>query len=106
MLYHFLNELEAYGNAADSSTQKQLDLLIVYMQAAYASTIGSLMPLLESREITFDLLWALFKPNDFVYGKCLGSDKPRCVKFDLGEVRTLEDDTEYFHIEGRYWDYN
>jgi hypothetical protein len=51
------------------------------------------------------LLWALFKPNSVIYTTCLGTRKPRCIKYDFGEEKTV-DETEYFHINGRYWDFN
>jgi hypothetical protein len=86
--------------------QPQLLLLVEYIKKVYAPATQELVPLLVSDKITYDLLWALFKPNSIVYGKCLGTDKPRCIKFDFGEVKTLSDGNEYFHIEGRYWDYN
>ena len=56
----------------------------------------------ESGQITFDLLGALSKPNDVVYGTCFGTEKPRCIFFDFREFRKLDDGTESFHIEGRY----
>lgn len=52
------------------------------------------------------MLWALFEPNDLVYGKCLGTEKPRCIKFDFGEERTSHEGEEFFRIEGRYVDHN
>lgn len=73
----------------------------------YASTRERIRSLVEENgEITFDLLWALFKPNDVVYGTCFGTEKPRCIVFDFEEVRKLDDGTEYFHIEGRYLDFD
>lgn len=112
MLYHYLPELEAYGSATDDATPHDslylecLNLLTDYIKSAYTFTTQRLIPLLDSGEITYDLLWALFKPNTVVYGKCLGTKKPRCIKYDFGEEKSVDDDHEYFYIEGRYLDFN
>jgi hypothetical protein len=57
-------------------------------------------------EIPYDLLWALFKPNMFVYTTCPGTKKPRCIKYDFGEERTTSNEVVYFHIRGRYVDFD
>ena len=59
-----------------------------------------------SGEITYDLLWSLLKPNTFAYTTCPGTKKPRCIKYDFGEEKTLSDGEEYFHIRGRYVDFD
>jgi hypothetical protein len=74
--------------------------------ATYADTRTRIFPLLVSGEITYDLLWALFKPNTFTYTTCPGTKKPRCIKYDFGEERTTSDGVVYFHIKGRYVDFN
>ena len=111
LLYHYVIELEEYENATNDIVlqnvlyQKHLNLLVDHVKDVYTSTRERLALLLKSHEITFDMLWALFKLNDIVYGTCLGSQKPRCVIFDYEEVE-LFDCTEYFHIEGRYLDFD
>src|ERR1700731_4466981 len=90
---------------ADPSSLKYLDLLIDYIKQAYESTTQRLVPLLENGEITYDLLWALFKPNSVAYATCSGTKKPRCIKYDFGEEKTVNS-VEYFHIEGRYLDFD
>ncbi len=52
------------------------------------------------------MLWALFKPNDLVYGKCFSTGKPKYIKFDFGKERTSYKGEEFFHIEGQYVDHN
>ncbi|OBT86393.1 hypothetical protein VE02_05287 [Pseudogymnoascus sp. 03VT05] len=56
--------------------------------------------------ITYDLLWALFKPNTLVYTKCFVTGKPRCVKYDFGEERKTNSGVKYFHVAGRYLDFD
>lgn len=41
-----------------------------------------------------------------VYTKCFGTGKPRCVKYDFGEERKTNSGVKYFHIEGRYLDFD
>ena len=103
-MYHFLPELEAYKGAPENSTH--LDLLVNYIRDAYASTKQRLVSLQDSGEITFDLLWTLFKPNELVYGKCYGTDKRRCMRFKSGEVKKDDEGDEYFRVEGWYLDFD
>jgi hypothetical protein len=78
MLYHYLPELESYRSELDrdslnSTYTKHLDLLIDHIKKTYASTTATLVSLLQSKEITYDLLWALFKSSSLVYTTCLGT---------------------------------
>jgi hypothetical protein len=66
--------------------------------------VARLNTLLEKREITYDLLWALFKPNAIVYTTCVSTGKPRCVKYDFGEERKQINRVDYFHIRCYYLD--
>jgi len=100
--------LEAYRRnlgSDDHSSSAHLDLLIKYIKEAYETTTQQLIPLLDNGEITYDLLWALFKPDSVVYATCSGTQKPRCIRYDFGEEIT-KDDTQYFQIEGRYFDFD
>jgi hypothetical protein len=81
-------------------------LLLDFIKKTYQSTTERLDALLEKREITYDLLWALFKPNAIVYTTCIGTDKPRCVKYDFGEERKQMNGVEYFHIGCHYLDFD
>ena len=74
------------------------------MKSKYASTTDPLTPLLESGEITYDLLWALFKPNTIVYTTCLDTEKALCFRFDRGDERMSSTSVTYFHVECRYLD--
>ena len=62
--------------------------------------------ILRDQEITFNLLWALFKPNNIIYGECFSIKKPRYIVFESGNVKILENGTVYFYIRRRYLDYN
>lgn len=90
LLFHYLSELEAYRNehaSLNDSTRRHLDLLLGFIKKTYEPTTERLNALLEKCEIIYDLLWALLKPNAIVYTTCVGTGKPRCVKYNFGEER-------------------
>jgi hypothetical protein len=80
--------------------------LVNYIRDAYALIKQRLVSLQDSGEITFDLLWTLFKPNKLVYRKCYGTDKRRCMRFNSGEVKKDDKGDEYFRVEGWYLDFD
>jgi hypothetical protein len=83
-----------------------LDLLIDYIGTTYAPTTHSLGSLLSAGEITYDLLWAFFKPNTVVYTTCFGSGKPRCVMHDFGEEKESQSGAKFYSLKCRYHDYD
>ncbi|KAL5313337.1 hypothetical protein ACEPPN_019070 [Leptodophora sp. 'Broadleaf-Isolate-01'] len=92
--------------ALDSSTLDHLDLLLDFIRAAYASTTEHLGPLLEKHQITYDLLWTLFKPNTLAHTKCFGTGQLRCVKYEFGEEKTANGGIKYFYVKARYLDFD
>ena len=52
------------------------------------------------------MLQALFKLNNLIYRKCLGTGKPRYIKFNFSEERTSYKGEEFFRIKGQYIDNN
>ena len=104
LLYNRLTELEDYQ--CDPSCLKHFNLLVSFVKKTYASTHERLIAFVEAQEITYDLLWALFKPNTVVYTTCFGTGKPRCVKYNSSEERTTNSGVEYFHLECRYLDFD
>jgi hypothetical protein len=108
-LYHYLPELKSLRNSTDPldpTCAEHLDLLIRHIKTTYADTRTRLLPLFMSGEIPYDLLWALFKPNTIAYTTCPETKKPRCIKYDFSEERTTSYGAEYFHIGGRYVDFD
>lgn len=89
----------------DSAQTEQLRLLIDHLKQAYASISQRLKSMLQHGHITYDLLWALFKPGCHVYTTCIGTKEPRCVKFDAGEEISQNDET-WFNLECRFLDYD
>jgi hypothetical protein len=111
LLFHFLPDLESYrtsmkDDSEDISYLKHLDLLIEYMQAAYELTSERLQSLLKRNEITYDLLWALFKSGSEVYATCEGTRVPRCVIYDHGAEKVESNGTKYFLVETHYLDFD
>ncbi len=110
LLYHYLSDLEGCRQspsaALDPSTLEHLNLLLDFIRTAYASTIECLGPLLEKHQITYDLLWTLFKPNTLAHTKCFGTGQPRCVRYEFGEEKKTKDGVEYFHVKARYLDFD
>lgn len=83
-----------------------LNLLIHHLDKQYASANERLRPLLALKQITWDLLWALFKPNDHVISKCPGTGKQKCLRYGMGEKKKTEQGVEYFELECRYLDFD
>jgi hypothetical protein len=81
-------------------------LLIDHIKSAYIDTNQSLLSLLSTGHITYDLLWALFKSNVLVYTTCSGTHKPRCVKYNFGEEKTTNTGTKYWSIDCRFLDFD
>lgn len=90
----------------DTTSTKHLDLLIDCVKRIYAPTTARLLPLLKHGEITYDLLWALFKPNTPVYTTCSGTKKPRCVTYDSAEEKMNRWKMRYFSMDCRYFDFD
>ncbi|KAI9791932.1 MAG: hypothetical protein M1835_008168 [Candelina submexicana] len=111
LLYHYVPELEAHqtrlkDDANNDAKVKHLNLLVEYIRTVYVSTTSRLTSLLRNREITYDLLWALFKPNMKIYTTILDAEKPACYRYDSGKEKTTTTGLTYFHVECRLLDFN
>ncbi|KAI0173188.1 hypothetical protein GGR52DRAFT_590370 [Hypoxylon sp. FL1284] len=113
---HNLKDLEpdADSHKERRKIQKWIDekrlhlrVLIKYLDADHADTKKSLYPMLENGLITFDLLWALWKPNTLAYTTTYGSvDEPRVFKVDVAEKHYSLVRGEFYYIEGKYFEYD
>lgn len=84
-----------------------LKILIKYLDMDYAETKKTLYPLLEANTITFDLLWALFKPNTIAYTPTYGNqDEPRAFKIEYATKESSFMKGQWYSIEGRYLEYD
>ena len=85
---------------------EHLDLLISFIKTTHTSITERLKPLLKNRKITYNLLWALFKPNLEVYTTYPGTSEPRCVKYNYGKDKARLDKAKYFYLDCRYFDFD
>lgn len=123
MLFNFLEELRTfYKKTLKSRLKKEkkrkakknikimakhTKLLVQFLDEDYEETKNTLYPLLEAGNITFDLLWALFKPNSLAYTSTYGDhDNPRCFKVDRAIKESSFIKGEWYSIEGRYLEYD
>ena len=90
----------------DHAAVEHGNLLLEFMRDHFGLTVQRLRPLHAQDEITFDLLWTLFKPNDLVYAVCSGSGSPRCVRFVVGEECIDMFGTKSFNVQCRYLNYD
>ncbi|KAF2262142.1 P-loop containing nucleoside triphosphate hydrolase protein [Lojkania enalia] len=82
-------------------------LLAGYIEEDYRDIRKKLNPMLKAGNITFDLLWALFKPNTIAFTTTYGSaDNPRCFKVDYANKHAHFFKGEWYSIEGRYLEYD
>jgi hypothetical protein len=79
--------------------------LFEYIRTTYASTTSRLASHFKNREITYDLLWALFTPKTPLYTTILDAEKPACYTYDSGSERKKNGVT-YFHVGCHYLDFN
>lgn len=99
----------AYSTGTDCAMIRQAEhsrILFEFLESTYARTSQRLGSLLRSNEITYDLLWALFKPNTEIYTTCAGTDEHMCVKVNHSEEKEMLNKTKYFHVECRHFDHD
>nr|POE85431.1 hypothetical protein CFP56_43747 [Quercus suber] len=81
--------------------------MVAYIDEDYADTKKTLYPLLKAGNITFDLLWALFKPNEIAVTSTYGMwEEPRCFKVDYANKSCSLVRGEWYCVEGRYLEYD
>ena len=80
-------------------------LLIEYLNTDYAGIKATLYPLLANSMITFDLLWAILKPNTMMYTTCAGSNEPRAFKLEYAGKESSFMRGKWWGIEGKYLEY-
>ncbi|PKY04987.1 hypothetical protein P168DRAFT_235269 [Aspergillus campestris IBT 28561] len=122
MLFLYLEETRQYMKdlKQQSRTEKKkkarraatlkanhLKVLIKYLDVDYADTKKTLYPMLDNNTITFDLLWALFKPNTIAYSPTYGNqDEPRAFKIEYATKESSFMKGTWYSIEGRYLEYD
>jgi hypothetical protein len=84
-----------------------LKLMISYIDKDFDEKKKAIAPMIKAGNITFEYLWALFKPNTLAYTSTYGSNEhPRCFKVDFAYAEKNFMRGEYYVVEGRYLDYD
>ncbi|KIX06385.1 uncharacterized protein Z518_04361 [Rhinocladiella mackenziei CBS 650.93] len=121
MLFLYLEEMREYVDTLEDEASgrkrkerkalltkaKHLRVMVKYLDKDYADTKKSLYPMLENNTITFDLLWALYKPNTIAYCSTYGDpDEPRAFKIDFANKEAHFMRGQWYTVEGRYLEYD
>ncbi len=122
MLFLYLEELRQYAKNLKSKRKDEkkkkakkallrkishIKTLVKYLDADYAEIKNTLYPLLDNNLITFDLLWALFKPNTIAYTTTYGNaDEPRAFKIECATKESSFMKGQWYCVEGRYLEYD
>jgi hypothetical protein len=123
-LFHYYGELQTYVKKTLKPKLKrvkrtkkrklltqeiaQCKLLLGYVDEDYAATRKALKPMLKAGTITYDLCWALFKPNTIAFAPTYGNkDDPRCFKVDVTyEYESWLTGAKSWVVDGRYLEYD
>lgn len=87
--------------------RRQLKVLIKYLDKDYAEVKESLYPMLDRGIITFEYLWALWKPNTLVYSPMYGfADDPRIFKVDIAVRQSIFLQGDIYLVDGKYLEFD
>ncbi|KAF2683996.1 hypothetical protein K458DRAFT_339090 [Lentithecium fluviatile CBS 122367] len=123
ILFHYYDEIKTHvrktlkpklQRAKKRKDRKQLEqqiaqckLLLKYIDEDYEDVRKTLKPMLKAGTITYNLVWALFKPNTIAYTPTYGNkDDPRCFKVDYCYEEEDWFGNKKWDIEGRYLEYD
>ena len=85
----------------------QLKCLLKYLDKDYAKTKKTLYPMLEAGNITFDLLWTLFRSETICYtATYTAHDEPRAFKVEYATKESSFVKGTWVEVEGRYMDFD
>ncbi|KAG5950093.1 hypothetical protein E4U53_005493 [Claviceps sorghi] len=87
--------------------RKELKVLIKYLDKDYAKVKRSLYPMLNNGIISFEYLWALWKPGTLVYSATYGqAEDARVFKLDMASRQALIFQGDFYSVEGKYIEYD
>jgi hypothetical protein len=113
---HIKQELKPKLKRARKSKDKKLrtqqiaqcKLLLQYLDKDYTAVRKALKPMLKAGTITYELVWALFKPNTIAFTPTYSNkDDPRCFKVDFSyEYESWLTQAKSLVVDGRYLEYD
>lgn len=87
--------------------KQHLKILLKYLDHDFETTKESLYPMLKNGLITFELLWALWKPDTLVYATTYGNaSEPRVFKVESAHLHHSVMRGSYYHVEGKYMEFD
>ncbi|KAF5689154.1 AAA family [Fusarium denticulatum] len=86
----------------DAMSHSHLDLFVNYIETEFHSVDEELVGTTVNNKITFDLLWALFEPNEKIFTTCPGTDSPRCVFYNYCEEGEEIDGSRFMRLDTRF----
>lgn len=110
VIFHIRSDLQRQREVVSTSSpegstaERHLEVFLRYLEAAFKPIDERLSELLKNEEITYDLLWALFKPNVEVYTTCRGTQVSRCVLYSQMEEKQDMAGSKYMKLDTRYLD--
>jgi hypothetical protein len=81
---------------------QDLELLIHWAERYEDSVLEELDAVVNKGKIRFELLWALFEPNEHLYLQCPHTGVPMCVMFLSGELTTDNNNQPCFSVTSHY----
>jgi hypothetical protein len=123
-LFHYYSEIKTYVRkelkpklkSARKSKEKKLrtqqvaqcKLLLKYLDEDYTTIRKALKPMLKAGTITYDLVWALFKPNTIAFAPTYSNkDDPRCFRVDVSyEYESWLTQAKSLVVDGKYLEYD
>jgi hypothetical protein len=123
-LFHYYGELKTYvkttlkpnlRKAKRSKERRRLKqqmaqcrLLLSYVDEDFTATRKALKPMLKAGTITYDLVWALFKPNTVAFTPTYhNKDDPRCFKVStVYESENWMTGIKSWFVDGKYLEYD
>ena len=122
MLFLYLEDLRTYGKELKQKVKtekkkkarkqaaeqaRQAKVMLKYLDKDYATTKKTLYPLLEAGNITFDLIWTLFRSDTLVYTSTYSApDEPRAFKVEYATKESSFMRGTWYDIDGKYLDYD
>ena len=87
--------------------REHLRVLVKYLDKDYADIKSCIEPMLQSGLITYDYLWALWKPGTLVYSHTYGhNETPRVFKVNTAERHQSMIKGDFYYIDGKYLEYD